>query len=282
MSSGCGRRRRASSSRCSAAAPAPSLRSASRDRRCRRRWARISAMEPMRVPSRTIGDHLAENICLFGLLAATCSKIAREIYTLMKTEFGEGRRTCAARHGRQLDDAAEAQPQARARTSSLQRPRFARSVPLALEAMQTEHEADRTTSLIMDAAEARASIALGDASSRRRRGDAGSCASTRSACGATPRSRAAASIMAEAVMLDLGARIGRCEHARRRRSTTRRSRPSSKAGPSPSCSAADPRVSDASRTRSRSPPRSTLTAYTGLRAETARDCRQPRAGHCRC
>src|SRR5205823_9999946 len=40
-------------------------------------------MEPMRVPSRTIGDHLAENICLFGLLAATCSKIAREIYTLM-------------------------------------------------------------------------------------------------------------------------------------------------------------------------------------------------------
>src|ERR1700731_4356492 len=43
-------------------------------------------MEPMRVPSRTISDHLAENICLFGLLAATCSKIAREIYTLMKTE----------------------------------------------------------------------------------------------------------------------------------------------------------------------------------------------------
>jgi len=46
-------------------------------------------MLPMRVPSRTIGDHLAENICLLGLLAATCGKIAREIYTLMKTEFGE-------------------------------------------------------------------------------------------------------------------------------------------------------------------------------------------------
>jgi adenylosuccinate lyase len=40
------------------------------------------------------------------------------------------------------------------------------SVPLVLEAMQTEHEADRTTSLIMEAAEARASIALGDALSR--------------------------------------------------------------------------------------------------------------------
>jgi 3-carboxy-cis,cis-muconate cycloisomerase len=39
-------------------------------------------------------------------------------------------------------------------------------VPLALEAIQTEHEADRTTSLMMDAAEARACIAMGDALSR--------------------------------------------------------------------------------------------------------------------
>src|SRR5215469_5093109 len=46
-------------------------------------------MLPMRVPARTIGDHLAENICLLGMLAATCGKIGREIYTLMKTEFGE-------------------------------------------------------------------------------------------------------------------------------------------------------------------------------------------------
>jgi adenylosuccinate lyase len=39
-------------------------------------------------------------------------------------------------------------------------------VPLALEAMQTEHEADRTTSLMMDSAEGRACIAMGDALSR--------------------------------------------------------------------------------------------------------------------
>lgn len=50
---------------------------------------RLLGMVPMRVPARTIGDHLAENICLFGLVAATAGKIAREIYTLMKTEFGE-------------------------------------------------------------------------------------------------------------------------------------------------------------------------------------------------
>ena len=41
------------------------------------------------MPSRALGDHLAENICILGLLAATCGKIGREIYTLMKTEFGE-------------------------------------------------------------------------------------------------------------------------------------------------------------------------------------------------
>jgi 3-carboxy-cis,cis-muconate cycloisomerase len=51
--------------------------------------AKRLGMGSMRVPARTIGDHLAENLCLWGLVAATCGKIAREIYTLMKTEFGE-------------------------------------------------------------------------------------------------------------------------------------------------------------------------------------------------
>jgi hypothetical protein len=47
------------------------------------------AFGTMAVPSRALGDHLAENICLLAILAATCGKIGREIYTLMKTEFGE-------------------------------------------------------------------------------------------------------------------------------------------------------------------------------------------------
>ena len=46
-------------------------------------------MRPMPVPARTIGDHQAEYVTLLGMLAATCSKIGREIYTLMKQEFGE-------------------------------------------------------------------------------------------------------------------------------------------------------------------------------------------------
>src|ERR1700704_1421891 len=163
----------------------------------------------MTVPSRALGDHLAENICLLGLLAATCGKIGREVYTLMKTEFGEveepvppgtvGSSTMPQKRNPKLcQDIIAAAAEVRA------------TVPLALEAMQTEHEADRTTSLMMDSAEARASIALGDALSRlvevlqglrldparmRRNLDLGG-----------------GLIMAEAVMLDLGAAIGR-QHA---------------------------------------------------------------------
>ena len=166
-------------------------------------------MQPMRVPSRTLGDHLAENICLMGLVAATSAKIAREIYTLMKTEFSEveepvppgtvGSSTMPQKRNPKLcQDIIAAAAEVRA------------NVPLALEAMQTEHEADRTTSLVMEAAEARAAIALGDALARlvevlqglrldparmRRNLDLGG-----------------GLIMAEAVMLNLGAKIGR-QHA---------------------------------------------------------------------
>src|SRR5262252_3832437 len=171
--------------------------------------AKALGMMSMRVPARTIGDHLAENICLLGLLAATCGKIAREIYTLMKTAFGEveepvppgtvGSSTMPQKRNPKLcQDIIAAGAEVRA------------MVPLALEAMQTEHEADRTTSLMMDSAEARACIATGDMLAklgevmrglrldpgrRRRNLDLG--------CGL---------IMAEAVMLELGTTIGR-QHA---------------------------------------------------------------------
>src|SRR5215469_13102572 len=166
-------------------------------------------MLPMNVPARTIGDHLAENICLLGLLAASCGKIAREIYTLMKTEYGEveepvppgtvGSSTMPQKRNPKLcQDIIAASAEVRA------------TVPLALEAMQTEHEADRTTSLVMEAAETRACIATGDMLARlvevlkglrldpvrmRKNLDLGG-----------------GLIMAEAVMLDLGATIGR-QHA---------------------------------------------------------------------
>jgi 3-carboxy-cis,cis-muconate cycloisomerase len=222
-------------------------------------------MRPMTVPARTIGDHLAENICLLGLLAATCGKIAREIYTLMKTEFGEveepvppgtvGSSTMPQKRNPKLcQDIIAAAAEIRA------------SVPLALEAMQTEHEADRTTSLIMEAAESRASIAMGDVLSRlvevlrglrldparmRKNLDLGG-----------------GLIMAEAVMLNLGTAIGR-QHAHdvvydAAQAAFVESRSFAE------LLAADPRVTahlDAKAIESLLDP----TAYTGLCAEMARD-----------
>jgi 3-carboxy-cis,cis-muconate cycloisomerase len=160
----------------------------------------------MTVPSRALGDHLAENICLLGLLAATCGKIGREIYTLMKTEFGEveepvppgtvGSSTMPQKRNPKLcQDIIAAAAEVRTQ------------VPLALEAMTTEHEADRTTSVMMDGAEARACIATGDMLARLAEVIRGLKVDAR-------RMRAnldlgGGLIMAEAVMLDLGAAIGR-------------------------------------------------------------------------
>src|SRR6267154_2746068 len=166
-------------------------------------------MQPMTIPSRALGDHLAENICLLGMLAATCGKIGREIYTLMKTEFGEveepvppgtvGSSTMPQKRNPKLCQDIIA---AAAEVRSL--------VPLALEAMTTEHEADRTTSLMMDSAEARACIATGDMLSR--------LGEIMRGLRVDPKRMRAnldlggGLIMAEAVMLDLGAAIGR-QHA---------------------------------------------------------------------
>ena len=163
-------------------------------------------LAPMPVPSRTIGDHQAEYVALLGLLAATSSKIAREIYTLMKQEFGEleepippgtvGSSTMPQKRNPKLcQDIIAAAAEVRA------------LVPLALEAMQTEHEADRTTSLMMGRAIVEACTCQGDILQRlvilleglrvfpdrmRRNVDL-----------------SGGLIMAEAVMLELGRQIGR-------------------------------------------------------------------------
>src|SRR5437764_12246221 len=163
-------------------------------------------MPPMTVPSRALGDHLAENICLLGMLAATCGKIGREIYTLMKTEFGEveepvppgtvGSSTMPQKRNPKLSqDIVAAAAQIRA------------LVPLALEAMQTEHEADRTTSIMMSRAIVQACELTGDVLQR--------MISLFDGLQVFPdRMRenlelSGGLIMAEALMLELGKQIGR-------------------------------------------------------------------------
>src|SRR2546428_10447009 len=95
------------------------------------------------------------------MLSASSDKAAREIYTLMKQEFGEveepvppgtvGSSTMPQKRNPKLSqDIIAAAAQIRA------------LVPLALEAMQTEHEADRTTSIMMSRALVQACELTGD------------------------------------------------------------------------------------------------------------------------
>ena len=163
-------------------------------------------MGSMRNPSRTIGDHLAEYITILALLAATCSKIGREVYTQMKQEFGEveepvpegtvGSSTMPQKRNPKLaQDIVAGAAQVRA------------LVPLALEAMQTEHEADRTTSVMMDKALNEACILTGDILQR--------MVNMFSGLRVFPeRMRenldlSGGLIMSEAIMLELGRQIGR-------------------------------------------------------------------------
>ncbi len=226
---------------------------------------RLLGFGSMTVPSRAIGDHLAENICLLGLLAATCGKIGREIYTLMKTEFGEveepvppgtvGSSTMPQKRNPKLcQDIIAAAAEIRSQ------------VPLALEAMMTEHEADRTTSLMMDTAESRACIATGDMLSRLHEVMLGLRLDT-------ARMRAnldlgGGLIMAEAVMLELGAAIGR-QHAHDAVYDAAQAA-FTEGKPFGDLLAADPRVTDhmpAQQIRRLLDP----TAYTGLCADMSRE-----------
>jgi adenylosuccinate lyase len=170
------------------------------------RMAARLGLRPMPVPARTIGDHQAEYVLLLGMLAATCSKVGREIYTLMKQEFGEveepvppgtvGSSTMPQKRNPKLSqDIIAAAAQIRA------------LVPLALEAMQTEHEADRTTSIMMSRAIGQACELTGDMLARM-------VALFEGLQVFPDRMRenldlSGGLIMAEALMLELGKQIGR-------------------------------------------------------------------------
>jgi len=170
--------------------------------------ARHLEMAPMAVPARTILDPLAEYVTLMGLLGATCGKIGQEIYTGMKDEFGE------------LEEpwspgtvGSSTMPQKRNPIFSqdivVGAARLRALVPMALEAMQVEHEANRANSLLMRKAVEPAAEILGDTLERVRV----------LASGLTVKPErmrrnldlSAGLILAEALMLELGEHIGRQE-----------------------------------------------------------------------
>lgn len=125
------------------------------------RMATHLGMPPMMVPARSIVDHLAEHIMLLALVAASCGKFANEIYTGMKQEFGEveepitpgtvGSSTMPQKRNPHLSQDIMAYA---AQIRSM--------VPLALECVMTEHEANRQTSLMMNHAQNQVCVLLGD------------------------------------------------------------------------------------------------------------------------
>jgi 3-carboxy-cis,cis-muconate cycloisomerase len=170
--------------------------------------AKRIGLAPMSVPARSIVDHFAEFVCVLGLLGATCGKIGREIYTLMKTEYGEleepvpagtvGSSTMPHKRNPQLcQDILSISSEIRA------------LVPLALEAVQSEHEADHCPGTLFEAI-TRASILTGEVLERIHLIVVGLRLNPQ-----RMRSNLALSggmISSEAIMLELGRTIGR-QHA---------------------------------------------------------------------
>ena len=106
-------------------------------------------LQPMPVPGRTSHDHHAEYAAILAMLAATCRKIADETYTMMKPEFAEieepvppgtvGSSTMPQKRNPKLSQDIRA---GAAQVTTL--------FPLALDAMRTEHEADGSTSVMIE------------------------------------------------------------------------------------------------------------------------------------
>ena len=170
------------------------------------RMAERLSMQPMAVPAPTIADHQTEYVMLLALIGSTSSKVVREIYTLMKQQFGEveepvppgtvGSSTMPQKRNPKLSqDIIGAEAQLRM------------MVPLALESMQTEHEADRSTSLMIGRAMEDACVLSGDILERLRMLMEGIQLFPERMRRNLDRS--AGLIMSEALMLELGRTIGR-------------------------------------------------------------------------
>lgn len=113
-----------------------------------RRLGELLGLGEMPLPARATQDHQAEYVLTLGLLASTCAKIAREVSTLMKQEFGE-----VAEPTSEQAVGSSTMPQKRNPRLSgdiiAHEANVRAVVPLALEAMQAEHEGDRVRVAMM-------------------------------------------------------------------------------------------------------------------------------------
>ncbi|UED87917.1 class-II fumarase/aspartase family protein [Streptomyces profundus] len=121
-------------------------------------------LTPMAVPSRAVTDHLAEFVCVLGLLAGSCGRIAREVYALMSTELGEAEEPVPLGTVGSSTMPQKRNPQLSQDVLSITA-EIRSLVPLALEAMHNEHEADHSPTA-MFATLARACVLTGDSLER--------------------------------------------------------------------------------------------------------------------
>lgn len=112
---------------------------------------RVSAklgLNSVLVPSRAANDHVTEYVMLLALLATTCSKIAREFYSLMSDEVAEVYEELG-------DDVVGSSTMPHKINSKVAvkvialGARLRAQVPLALEAMQSGHEGDAANNQMM-------------------------------------------------------------------------------------------------------------------------------------
>jgi adenylosuccinate lyase len=123
--------------------------------------AKLLDLQSMPVPSRAMGDCWAEYVCTLGLLAGTIGRIAKEVYLLMETEFGEvsepipagtiGSSTMPHKRNPQLaDDCIAISAQIRS------------LVPFALESMLHDHEVCGANSAMGEDVLRRVCVLMGD------------------------------------------------------------------------------------------------------------------------
>lgn len=116
-----------------------------------RRMGELLGLGSMPVPGRVILDHLVEYVLVLALLDTTCGRVAREIRELMKEEFGEveepvppgsvGSSTMPQKRNPKLcQDIMAAETSVRA------------LMPLAMESMLSDHEADGSRAVMMQRA----------------------------------------------------------------------------------------------------------------------------------
>ena len=125
------------------------------------RMGELLGFGSMPLPSRTTYDHMTEYVLALAMLDTSCGKAAREVRTLMAEEFGEveepvppgsvGSSTMPQKHNPKLcQDIMADETEVRS------------LVPIALEAMLADHEADGTRSVLIDRALTRALELTGD------------------------------------------------------------------------------------------------------------------------